>query len=304
MKRLLFISAVIGSVVLVAALVKSTINHEAESSPARVATLVSTGDSYPDATHLNNNTFELFHSATAVHGEMESVTPKLIEDIQAALRSGDARRWDEVSQNQLRLLIQRDPLAAAGLALGLDPGLIREQMLRRIAQDWAAQDSTAALAWAAGLSDVGERNAALTDACVGISQSNPAEVINSARQYGVEDKGGLYENMVEQWAAQDPAAVLDWVAQLPAGAGRDGMMARVAFVEAQVSPNDAANLVVKEIPPGPAKDEAAMSVLSQWAMQDFAGASAWADQFPAGPLADRARQELAGIAAYRQALNH
>jgi len=47
-----------------------------------------------------------------------------------------------------------------------------------------------------------------------------------------------------------------------------------------------------------------MSVLSQWAMQDFAGASAWADQFPAGPLADRARQELAGIAAYRQALNH
>ena len=120
----------------------------------------------------------------------------------------------------------------------------------------------------------------------------------------MEDKGGFYENLVEQWASMDATAALDWVAQLPAGAGRDRMMARVAFAEAQVSPGDAADLVVKEIPPGPAQDEAAMSVLDQWGSRDFAGASAWADQFPAGPLADRAKRELAGIVAYHQALNH
>ena len=299
MKRSLLISAAIGSVALIAVLIKPVVNH-----PATVAGPVSTGDLPPGGAHLNDNTVEMFHYATLVHGEMESETRKLIEAIQAALRSDDARCWDEVSQKQLRLLIQRDPSAAAGLALGLDPGLIREQMLRQIAQGWATQDSTAALAWAAGLTDAGERNSALADACVGLSQSNPAEAINTARQYGVEDQGGFYENTVEQWAAGDTTAALAWVAQFPAGAGRDGMMARVAFVEAQVSPGDAADLVVKEIPPGPAQDEAAMSVLHQWALLDFAGALAWADQFPAGPLADRAKQELAGIDAYRQALNH
>jgi hypothetical protein len=305
MNRLLLISVVIGSVALVAVLINPTVNHPVEGShPASVAGPVSTGDLPPGGAHLNNSTVEMFHYASAVHAETESETQKLIEAIQAALRSGDARRWDEVSQNQLRLLIQRDPLAAAGLALGLDPGLIREQMVRQIAQGWAAQDSAAALAWAAGLTDAGERNSTLTDACVGISQSNPAEAINTAKQYGVEDKGGFYENLVEQWASMDATAALDWVAQLPAGAGRDRMMARVAFAEAQVSPGDAADLVVKEIPPGPAQDEAAMSVLDQWGSRDFAGASAWADQFPAGPLADRAKRELAGIVAYHQALNH
>jgi hypothetical protein len=305
MKRLFLISAAIGSVTLITVLFKPSVNHPAESShPATVAGPVSTGDLPPGSAYLNNNTIDMFHYATAVHREMESETQELIEAIQAALRSDDVRRWDEVSQNQLRLLIQRDPSAAAGLALGLDPGPIREQMLRQIAQGWAAQDSAAALAWAAGLTDAGERNSVLTDACVGISQSNPAEAINTARQYGVEDKGGFYENMVEQWAVGDMTAALAWVAQFPAGAGRDGMMARVAFVEAQVSPGDAADLVVKEIPPGPAQDEAAMSVLGQWGLRDFTGASAWVDQFPAGPLADRAKQELAGIDAYRQALNH
>lgn len=79
-------------------------------------------------------------------------------------------------------------------------------------------------------------------------------------------------------------------------------MMPLAFAETQISPRDAARIVVYEIPPGSAQEEAALSVLHQWALTDFAGATAWADQFGATPFHDRARKELDGINQQLRAL--
>ena len=250
---------------------------------------------------------DLFRQATLVHGEMaarELESERLIAIIRAALSSDDTALWAQVSQNELKSLIQINPLAAAGLAQSLAPGNIREQMFREIAQGWAAQDATGALAWADSMSDAGERKSALGDVCLQLSQSNPAAALNATRQYGLADEGGLLENIVQQSAAKDATTTYNWVAQLPACAERDALTARVAFVESQVSPSTAAGWVVNQIPPGSIQDEAAISVLHQWGLLDFAGATAWAAQFPSGPLGDRAKQELAGIAEYRQSPNN
>jgi hypothetical protein len=63
---------------------------------------------------------------------------------------------------------------------------------------------------------------------------------------------------------------------------------------------EAAQLIIADLPPGPKQTEAAISVLHKWALQDVDGAAAWAEQFPAGPLRDRALNELSAIRKSRQ----
>lgn len=235
-------------------------------------------------------------------GSAETDKEILTDVIRKAALSGNVGLWEHALNHELRLLLRSNPRAAASLALSLDPGPIREQMLRRVAQDWTSLDATAALGWADGLTDALERNCALADVCVQMAQSNPAQAANAATQYGLVNAGGCLESIVQQWAETDLSSAFTWVSQFAAGAARDGMMARLAFVIAQVSPADAANVVANEISPGSVRVEATISVLHQWALQDSTAAAAWAAQFPEGELSDRAKQELAGLSEYRRAL--
>jgi hypothetical protein len=306
MNKFYFISSLTGGALLIAVLVIQPRLYPLATNLSAVTTTDLTLDASTAGADTNNHARELIPNAVAVRIQItpeESDTQKLIDAIRVALQSGDDANWYRISQDELAQLIKLDPQAAADLALNLDQGFIREQMLRQVAHGWAEQNSTTALAWAAGLTDADDRNSSLTDVCIQMSQTDPAAAITTATQYGLENQPGLFENMMQQWAAKDPAAALGWADQLPAGNERDEVMSSLAFVEAQVSPKDAADLVVYEIPPGSEQEEAAISILHQWALQDFAGASAWADQFQEGPLRDRAEQELDGIAEYRLALN-
>jgi hypothetical protein len=222
-------------------------------------------------------------------------TETLIDAIRRAALSGNAELWQTVCDGQLRILIERDPVTAAALAQAFDAGPVRDQLLRRVAQGWAAQDPKAALAWVAGLTDSLERDSALGDVCIQISQENPQYAISAATQYGLGNGGSCVDDLVQQWATTDAAAAFGWVSQLPVGSDRDRMMERVAFAVAKVSPAEAAVVVAEFIPPGPSQAEATISVLHQWGLQDFAAAANWVGQFPDGPLASRAKAELAGL---------
>jgi hypothetical protein len=311
-KKFCVISGLAGGAVLVAILAIQPRPQPVAHQPAATdVSAVNTTDLMPDVspgcTNANGFTNASIPNAVKIPARMkpeESDAQKLMDAIRTALKSGEVADWERISQKELPQLIKSDPLAAADLAQSLEAGFIREQMLRQVAHGWAAQDATAALAWAASLTDADDRNSSLTDVCVQMSQADPAAAITAAIQYGLSNQGGLYENMMQQWAAKDASAALDWANRLPPSDERDLMMARLAFVEAQVSPADAANLVAYEISSGPNQEAAALSTLHQWALQDFAGASAWADQFMEGPLQDRALQELVGIEQYRQALNN
>jgi hypothetical protein len=68
-------------------------------------------------------------------------------------------------------------------------------------------------------------------------------------------------------------------------------------VESKTDPKDAANLVAEQIPPGRIQDEAAISVIYQWALKDPEAAMNWAQSFPVGTLHDRAVNEVQNVMA-------
>ena len=103
------------------------------------------------------------------------------------------------------------------------------------------------------------------------------------------------ENLVQQLAAKNYEAALAFAREQPAGFVRERLVERVAFAQAQESPERAARLVMEEIAPGQRQSEAAMMVLHQWALRDPSGAAAWIELFPEGTLKKRAERELHGI---------
>ena len=308
--KIFFISSSIAVILLIAFLsIEGRPNHLRIERTAMNSRAVITTDfpgNLPTTTTSPNQDVSRLKpvAAAAPHELTKTDIQKQAEVIRSALQSGDLANWDHISQNELPQLIQSDPKTAADVAQSLEPGFIREQMLRQVAHGWADQNSTTALAWADGLSDPADRNSVLTDICIQMSQANPAGAIVAITQYGLSNQGGLLESMMQQWAAKDAGAALEWADRLPADADRISVMSSLAFVESQTSPTEAIKLVAYEIAPGAAQEEAVISILHQWALQDFTTASAWVDQFDEGALQNRAKQELAGIYEYRQKLNN
>lgn len=183
----------------------------------------------------------------------------------------------------------------------VDPANIRGSESRRALEAWSLQDSAAALAWAANIADASQRQQAQEIICLTLAQHDPRRAVQSAIDTGLCDTdAGLLENLTAQWATSDFSAAHDWVRQQEASDWRDDLVARVAFAGSQSDPAAAAQLVVGEMMPGPKQNEAAISVLHQWALRDLSAAAAWADSFPAGNLRTRAQAEIEGIRKSQQ----
>jgi hypothetical protein len=143
-----------------------------------------------------------------------------------------------------------------------------------------------------------KRDAMLEIVCAEIAQFDPAEAVALVNRFSGQNPL-LLENLVHQWAAQNGTAAEANATALPAGELRNRLLSRVAVARAKNRPAEAATLVLAQIEPGEIQHEALIAVLHEWASQDFAPASAWVSRFPAGPLRDRAIDELAGIRASR-----
>ena len=174
--------------------------------------------------------------------------------------------------------------------------------MRVVAQKWAAANPEAAAKWVARLADSNERDTMLSCVCFQVAEADPRQAIQILEQQGPgnDRREMMLGNLAQQWAAQDLQAATTWASSYPAGENRDNLFLHIALAQSQTDPAEAAQMVAEQISPGPIQEEAAMSVLQKWAMQDMAGATAWAAQFPAGECYDRARTELAGIATANQ----
>lgn len=168
-------------------------------------------------------------------------------------------------------------------------------------REWARNFPAGALAWLENAPEGKQRVAIAEIVCSELAQTNPVAAVtlaenclgrstNSVAQY-------LLDNMTQQWASQDIQAASSWALAKPAGEQRDRLLQRIAFAESKTDPYQAAQLVVNQISPGQTQNEAAMSVLYQWAQQDEAAAQAWAESFPAGDLRDRAIKEVKNVSA-------
>ena len=216
---------------------------------------------------------------------------RLVAEITLLLRPGISIERDRLFNDLLPKLVALDPVAATRLMQGLEPGPVREEVLRQLARLMSASDIHATLAWLTGLSATDQPPAA--EAVIAqINQTDPAGALEVAAAFRIGLNDGRQEHLIQIWTEAKPAEAMAWVRAQPAGPVRDRLLARTAHVRAQQDPADAASLVLGHMPPGPAQEEALMNVVRQWAVRDPAAAAAWVSQFPSGPLLTRAQAEL------------
>jgi hypothetical protein len=226
----------------------------------------------------------------------------LLKRLQTFFAPGKSADRDFAYTNLLPALVKIKPEVAAQFAESINSDLLRADTLRVVAQAWASLNPTDAANWAAQLPDATERNLELSYVCVEIAATDPALAMQIVNQSGLgEHTDAVLQDIAQQWAEQDLSSASTWIEQLPAGKERNQIIERLAYVESKTDPADAARMVVSEIPAGLVQTEAAISVIHQWGKRDMAGAKAWVDAFPDGPVRDRAENELAGIAAYQNA---
>lgn len=180
---------------------------------------------------------------------------------------------------------------------GAPPTAERENAIRELAHEWAAEDPVAAERWAAAFKDPDDWERAMTHVCLEVAGRNPREAIEIVQWY--ELNPGMIDSIVGQWGISDFEVAADWVRELPAGILQENALARLALVRAETSPDQAASMVSTSLAAGPAQEEAAIAVLHQWLRQDPEAARQWVDLFPDGKVKERARAEIEGMAAHR-----
>jgi hypothetical protein len=221
---------------------------------------------------------------------------QLEAQIQQALQSTNMAGCDHALGDLLPALVHRDAPEAGRFVKTLASEAMRDEALSCVARAWAAQDPEGALSWVSQLPLSEQRTRMLNRCFFEIALTNPAQAVAAAQRFSPEeDLTYVLENLAQQWAANDLARSLSWAQSQPSGALRDRLLARIAFVQSQSNPADAARLVAEQIPAGPDQVEAAISVVHQWGQRDMASAMSWVRSFPAGPVQDRANAELAGI---------
>jgi hypothetical protein len=185
----------------------------------------------------------------------------------------------------------------------LDPGKLRDRMLRQTVHVWAGECLDDAKRWVQARPDPEERLRLLE---VIEGQTNSAEKpflmqLEEAVSVFLSDEAKLVQigMLSEKWAAEDFDTARDWIMDQPQGKVRDALVHRIALLQAEIDPIEAARLVAEEVPPGPAQDEAVLTVVNRWALGDPAAAAEWVANFPDGPVRSRAHRELAGLAIYR-----
>lgn len=205
----------------------------------------------------------------------------------------------------LPALVRADPPAAARLAESLTEPNLRAEVMYLVARQWGQFAADEALAWAGGLKVEYEREAALVDAGSDLARENPARALElSARSFRTDQPSAVLENLVQRLAEDRFPAALAWILEHSAGAQREELLARLAWVEARRDPPAAAQRVVDHMRPGDTQDEAVISVLHQWARHDASAALAWVERFPASSLRERAIAELNAIVRSRLASAH
>jgi hypothetical protein len=194
--------------------------------------------------------------------------------------------------------------AAVGLSLTNSDSPVNSQNLDEN-RDWARSYPADAAAWLASAPDGTQRVAVAEIVCPQLAQTNVVAAVKLAENCLGEGTNNpaqfLLDNMAQQWASQDMPAASAWALAKPAGEQRDGLLQRIAIAESSDNPADAARLISEQMSPGSTQNEAAISVIYQWAQTDATAAMAWAESFPAGDLRDRAIKEVKNVSAYAAA---
>jgi len=162
------------------------------------------------------------------------------------------------------------------------------------ARKWAKENMDVALAWLSEAPPNLVREVVAQTVCVHIAETNPVLAVSLAETYAPEDTY-LLENLTYQWAESNFEAALSYALSKSPGEKRDRLLSRIVLLQAKRDPEGAARLAVNEIMPGPVQNEAVLSIIHQWALQNPNEVLGWIYQFPEGELRERVLREVENI---------
>jgi hypothetical protein len=188
---------------------------------------------------------------------------------------------------------QGKAITAMGLLSFLPPDSKRDEVLRYAVQVWATKDRKSALDWLNGVEDPTWREEILGKIAINWAITQPME----AAQFALDSipPGKSQQNAivisVRNWAVQAPDQASAWVGRLPEGALRNAAIESIAEVWAKENPGRATEWL-NSLPAGDSRDKAVGMFALTLASTSPEQAARWADKIQNETLRVNVRNRL------------
>lgn len=157
---------------------------------------------------------------------------RLAAGIERALGSSDAVARETAFTHLLPELLQFDPARVVAMIARHEPGAARDTLRTEVARLWITRDLEAAIGWLESLAEP-ERRSAAAAAVHSLAAGATGQAIQVAQRFGIGRDDGYVENLVSNWATEDPSAAESWIATQPAGENTERLRARIERVIAR-----------------------------------------------------------------------
>lgn len=185
------------------------------------------------------------------------------------------------------------PATAAAWAGRMSAGDARADAYGDVAQGWASRDASAAKAWALGLSEASDRDAALAQVGYVLGRTQPVEALQLAiAMEATPRRDELVHFSAAQWASQSPGDAVAWASQVTDEGLREGLLRNIFTEWGDADPTAAATAAVKSMPEGRAQNDTVVGIVQRWVQKEPEIAAAWVASFPDGELRETAGREL------------
>jgi hypothetical protein len=168
----------------------------------------------PPASNVYHDVKEAMPSEADIADEARKHPARLEEAIEDAITSADAEWREAAFVFLLPELLQVEPQRVVDLLARQKPGPARDLLRTEMAQYWIGSDAVAAVAWMKSLDEQDQRASALT-AMTTIAPVSPLQAVGIALEFNVGLNDGVLARLVQNWAAEDPAAVTRWLEAQP-----------------------------------------------------------------------------------------
>ena len=251
--------------------------------PSHVAQLLTAAASLENAPE---HTEEIAHAAGSVaDSDLLTALESLKTTTNSAaieLRDALVRRW-----------ATQAPVAAVDWANQLPAEAGRGSALQQAVLAWSELDLNAALDWVKALPADATKTALTLDLAYEATRSDAVLALQLAAPLPVSaERDVLLTHALSEWAESDHAAAQNWITSITDTALQQRLTATLATVLAKTQPAQAASLVSQSLSPGQYQNQAALTVIQQWAQTAPTTAAQWLIQFPEGSLKNQATQQL------------
>lgn len=222
-----------------------------------------------------------------------------LADLERALQAAPDEDLDLIVAARLPEIVQRSARKAARFIELQPSSKQREALVRHFSRLWGENDAEGAFAWAQSLPDTQESVLASRAVCLSLSRTNPSAAVERCGDFSDDPMGdAAFQGIFQAWVQSDVSAASEWLAAQPASPRLDRLRQRHVLVLAKASPLAALGVVQQGFAAQADKDEAVITVLHQWGLQDPIAARDWVHNSAPQELKARALAEIDGIENY------